>query len=815
MKTINKNILFFSFLLVPLMGRAEFTDVDVTHPNYYAITSLEEEAIIHGYDTDGIQYFRPQWKVNRAEALKILTLAAGITSESASGESFPDIEVGQWFYEPVSIALKKGIVQGYPNGKFHPEKEVTQAEFLKMLIMSFGMPFPELTEVDEEWFFPYLETAKKLRLIDISNPLPHKALTRGEVAELIYRAQILSEVDFTQRYVYTGEGVASYYGDGFAGKTTANGEIFNPNDLTAAHRTLPFGTRLRVWNEEGDYIIVRINDRGPYHGKRVLDLSEKAFSELVDLSEGILYVYFEVYTDEVEDRPTVPEQIRPQLSSEAKNVAVPEDLASIFTNARTREAVEETTETESRKTPTTTANVSRNDIPAYISGVVAHLPKDFFPNATLRREIPQKVVQGTILNVAGSGKEPGKKEAIVFLQNLKGGKQSHFLAQLSGRNFVIPVMFLEEGSFELGLIFDDQVKSRVGRIEVVAPERTKLFLENRENFTSGLDVSITPEEEHITLSWTTGLERLTKITFNQEEKQKELFMEDGIGTLSLPFQYFDDFVVHKTLSIDLFQSLSEDGTLRNQINDWKKVVFKNFVLVPGFKDTETESISVHKFPRFLSTLESVDLDGKILSPGIKLPESVYLITLEKGVKALPLEKKGDYFYFTVTPEGQGTYILEIVSTEGEVLFNRGMYFYDQQVLPLADWEQMPTRSASVIGIRNWINQLRYKHRLERLEADAELNVFAQSYAQKMADDNFISHTSPEGLTFEQRVRMAKLAGEFGENLSYGSTFDLAMNGLENSASHLQNILSRRWGRVGVGIAQNREGEYYVVQMFGK
>lgn len=814
MKKINKSILFFSFLLVPLIARADFADVEVTHPNYYAITSLEEEAVIRGYDVEGIQYFRPQWKVNRAEALKILTLATGITAEEATTKNFPDVKQEQWFYDPVRIALQKGIVQGYPNGKFHPEKEVTRAEFLKMLMMSFEIPFPELGE-EEEWFVPYLETAKKLRLVDDPDPLPHKALTRGEVAEFIYRAQILSEVEFTQRYVYRGEGVASYYGDDFAGKTTANGEIFNPDDLTAAHRTLPFGTRLMVWNKAGRSVMVRINDRGPYHGNRVLDLSKKAFSQLADLSEGLLYVHFEVYSDTVEDRPTVPEQIRQQLSSESKNVAVPNDLASIFTNARTREVAEEVSETEIREPTATTTSVSRNDIPAYISGMIAHLPTDFFPNATLRREIPQKVVQGTVLNISGAGKESGKKEAIVFLQNLKGRNQSHFSAQLFGRNFVIPIMFLEEGLFELGLVFDDQVKSRVEKIEVVVPERTKLFLENRENFTSDLHVRIIPEEEQVTLSWTTELERLTKIVFSQEEKEKELFIEDGIGGIALPFQYFDDFLIHQTLSIDLFQALSEDGTLRNQINDWKKVVFKNFVLVPGFKDTETEYISVHKFPRFLSTQEPVDLDGKMLSPSIKLPESVYLITPEKGVKELPLKKNGDYFYFTVTPEGQGTYILEIVSTEGEVLFNRGMYFYDQQVLPLADWEQMPTRSVSVIGVRNWINQLRYKHRLERLEADAELNTFAQSYAQKMANDNFISHTSPEGLTFGQRVKMAKLAGEFGENLSYGSTFELAMNGLENSASHLQNILSRRWGRVGIGIAQNKEGEYYVVQMFGK
>ena len=69
-------------------------------------------------------------------------------------------------------------------------------------------------------------------------------------------------------------GVASWYGPGFHGRTTANGERFNTHALTAAHRTLPFGTKVRVTNNSnGRSVVVRINDRGPYVGGRVIDLS--------------------------------------------------------------------------------------------------------------------------------------------------------------------------------------------------------------------------------------------------------------------------------------------------------------------------------------------------------------------------------------------------------------------------------------------------------------------------------------------------------------------------------------------------------------
>ena len=74
-------------------------------------------------------------------------------------------------------------------------------------------------------------------------------------------------------------GVASWYGPGFAGRRTASGEAFNPSDYTAAHRSLPFGSKVRV-THNGRSVVVRINDRGPFHGGRVIDLSQAAAEDL-------------------------------------------------------------------------------------------------------------------------------------------------------------------------------------------------------------------------------------------------------------------------------------------------------------------------------------------------------------------------------------------------------------------------------------------------------------------------------------------------------------------------------------------------------
>jgi len=82
-------------------------------------------------------------------------------------------------------------------------------------------------------------------------------------------------------------GRASWYGPGFHGKRTASGERFDMNDLTAAHRTLPFDTRVRVRNtQNGREVVVRINDRGPQISSRIIDLSKAAGAALDLLQAG-------------------------------------------------------------------------------------------------------------------------------------------------------------------------------------------------------------------------------------------------------------------------------------------------------------------------------------------------------------------------------------------------------------------------------------------------------------------------------------------------------------------------------------------------
>jgi len=94
------------------------------------------------------------------------------------------------------------------------------------------------------------------------------------------------------------EGKASYYARKFEGRKTANGEYFRLSHFTAAHRTLPFGTTVKVINlENGKTVVVRINDRGPFRRGRIIDVSPAAAREIGLVNSGVANVRIEAYNE--------------------------------------------------------------------------------------------------------------------------------------------------------------------------------------------------------------------------------------------------------------------------------------------------------------------------------------------------------------------------------------------------------------------------------------------------------------------------------------------------------------------------------------
>ncbi|BBB10358.1 septal ring lytic transglycosylase RlpA family protein [Sphingopyxis sp. EG6] len=115
-------------------------------------------------------------------------------------------------------------------------------------------------------------------LLTVSAAAQDAEITDTGISEAGMGGAAIVEIDRETEIV---GGMASYYGNELAGNRTASGERFDPGQLTAAHRSLPFGSRVRVTNTaNGDSVIVRINDRGPFSHGRVIDVSHAAAREI-------------------------------------------------------------------------------------------------------------------------------------------------------------------------------------------------------------------------------------------------------------------------------------------------------------------------------------------------------------------------------------------------------------------------------------------------------------------------------------------------------------------------------------------------------
>lgn len=182
-----------------ILSSTLFGDVPENHAYYQAISYLKTQGVIQGYDDDT---FRPDQAVSRVEALKLLYL--GLNKEVVSGAAlhFPDTDSNAWYAPYVSTAQRDGAVKGYPDGYFRPGNEVNRVELIKMLIgvagvdvdpVVIGDPFSDVHYL--EWYAPYAQFVKDANVAPwVTTKLePSRSMTRGDVAEMIYRVLALQQ----------------------------------------------------------------------------------------------------------------------------------------------------------------------------------------------------------------------------------------------------------------------------------------------------------------------------------------------------------------------------------------------------------------------------------------------------------------------------------------------------------------------------------------------------------------------------------------------------------------------------------------------
>lgn len=274
---------FFFLTLTPVS--AKFTDVSEYHKNYDAISFLGEIGVIGGY---GDGSFKPNVQINRAELMKILIEAKGISLDATRySDCFSDVNT-QWFAKYICYGKEKGWVQGYEDGSFHPNQSVNKAEALKMIINIQGLTSTsasnqttKYTAIDKSaWYFKYVQSAEAKNILEDENFFDAGAnILRSEVAESIYRSIVVKTLTLEK----------------FSIPSTADKEnikgVFNKNTVPSQQVLIPSKqnssemTKEQIWkNDETMFDIIKyMNQFIESNNKEIRD-----FTEMSDIMKQVL-----------------------------------------------------------------------------------------------------------------------------------------------------------------------------------------------------------------------------------------------------------------------------------------------------------------------------------------------------------------------------------------------------------------------------------------------------------------------------------------------------------------------------------------------
>ena len=766
------------FLVFGQSAHAVFTDIASDHPYYEAIEYLQENGIVEGYE-DGS--FRPDQQVNRAEALKIILLGSNIlVPEIQEQIIFPDVLYGTWYAKFVIKAKNLGIVSGDSDtGLFRPGDTINLAEILKILLKtnnietSIPASNPYVDVPADAWFAPYFSYAFSISLLPESadeNVEPATPVTRGLMAQLMY--QLAMKPEGYQ------EGKASYYGAAFHGKTTASGEVFDASLFTAAHRTLPFGTWLKVKNlTNGKEAYVRINDRGPYGDEnRIIDLSKAAFESIASLSSGVINV-----------------SITP-VSGPPGGSAVSKDSAVCHEKPTAR-----------------------------------YYSKSTFENITLNASLPNIYLVDEVFFLEGVSASLNETVS-AFLADEKQTQFPFYTQKNNDGSFSIPLHFPATGRFSLGVLSGESGSSVVETITVLPS--SCLHQSEDVSLTVPTDVRLDVSKGDLVVRWSQDPGHdISRVRFIQGARQKDYFLKNK--TELIP--YYRDFQGWSAGDVQLQIRSGKLGT--SSFPDASEIKWSP-PLSTVFKAeahhqyiTENKSVNILSLP---STLKSGTTLSLKIDPKVNLDADGYVILPNGQVEKILLQSpthsamKGalgiDIFpasandvRLTYRPLVSDVHFFEINNEQGIAAVN--IPVYPENFFPLipnpVDLSSLQSADpvSDLTALRNemlnFVNADRAAYGLSVLSLHSSLNQLAQARSNDMATRNYFSHWNPEGMTANDLRKNYAIQPFVSENIARDISVSMAQYGLMRSASHRSNILNSEWKRIGLGISEDENGTLFV------
>jgi len=781
--------LAFSFSFIG-DSHAVFSDVTSTHPNFKAIESLQENGIVEGYED---HTFRPSQTVNRAEALKIILLGSKVlVPEIQKQEIFPDVVYGSWYAKYARKAKQLSIVSGDSDtGLFRPGDTINLAEILKIIIKTNNIetdppsnnPYHDVSK--EAWHAPYFHYARISGLLDQNSNQsinPAMSVNRGMLAELMYRAATTPK-----GYV---KGKASYYAGMFHGRTTANGEVYDASKFTAAHRTLKFGTWLKVTNlENSKSTYVRINDRGPYADtdNRIIDLSKAAFESISPLSRGVINV--SIYPEDPSDEQ------KASLGNDSS------DINSIDTQKCTERSQ------------------------------LRFLNKNTFEGVQLDKEVPNRLIENEILTLSGTVST--STETINAFIVDPNGTQIGFKDNVVNKHFEVNIPFSTAGDYKLGIIPGESGASLIKDIKVLPSQcvqsKINSVIPSPSNFLLQLNNGNT------LIKWNRNENSLFKITFQQGELKKEYYLHNT-NNLTPNYSDFKDFKEGNVQLSIQGANLINKSILEPSFIEWSPTTSKVFNFSTHHEYIiNSDEVEIIELPTTLSANKKMEVEVKVKTSlrskaSIILPNgTVDEVALKSSTHEATKNQNGVEIFsqssgnlnLEYSPKEDKIHFLEINNANGLAAIN--IPIYPENTYPLLpNPNELSGRQTEDLGVNltslrssmlNLVNQDRQKHGLSPLKLDNKLSQLAQFRSLDMLENKYFGHWDKQGRSANDIRKNYAINQMVAENLAKDTTLELAEYNLMRSAIHRSNILSKEWTRAGFGLIKVEDGSYYFVQIF--
>jgi rare lipoprotein A len=741
------------FLATNTFAAKLFSDVPPQSSFFDAVSALEQRGILNGF-SDGS--FRPDDRISRAAALKVVLLSAGVEMTGvATARPFPDVPKDEWFAPIAKKGQELGIVQGDGNGNFLPSRNVSRAEALAMLFRTNGTTIDPPTSAPfsdvplSAWYAGYFAEAKSTGLLR-SDPIdPQHLLTRGELSDLTYRF-FRNDWDSTET-----EGKASYYADMFEGRTTASGERFSNAEYTAAHRTFPFGTRVRVTQQESlRSVVVRINDRGPYADGRVIDISSAAFQVLAPLSNGLTDVMIEKVP---ESTPLGPPE---QCTMDRGNTVILED---------------------------------------------------FYEGMSLFSPLPTVFRTGEVYTISGEFTADEPPEDVIAFYGPEG-EQRLFHGEVSGSVFTLPVFFPEEGEFLFSVYPGKSGKAKAENIKVITPECESNI---EEETTSPKNLRHEVKNGETVFLWDNSGNDLFRLRFSQKGKEVVFFVS-GSNKVSPPPQAFEYFEEGPAL-VEIWGSRTDEKS--NRITEWKYGGYEQLFVTERvsrkdnrLKDvTLTETFSLGQDIVISGTTEEtadpvayvIDPDENIFEIPLNITDTGFygrFAPQTLGTHILEINRNDALTLFVgaSVPEGVTPLLPD---------------FFDLNPAGISEDISEENRASTLL---RYINRERRVRQLPELLFDDALQELAQFRADDMCERGYFSHVDPDGKKAEDYRVFHNVQTAVAENIARDSGVKTGHEGLMRSPAHRKPIINPSYTRVGFGFCRpkNEEDILTIVEIFG-